>query len=165
MAGNSCSRQDISREASRMVLRKSTSRSSASTAFLKLHSYDNLPGSSLPLYQLRHTTCSTNPLLIPIISKVPRETQPKRILVRQSEVQMLKIHPFSYFYYYTIILSSTLSVRIVCNSPWTEKADKANGWQVPPVVTRYDYSSSADCKHQSRRDLITPIRELVLSQS
>lgn len=54
---------------------------------------------------------STNPLLI------PRETHPKRILVRESKAQMWKIHPFSSFYYHTIILSSTLSVSIVCNSP------------------------------------------------
>lgn len=101
---------------------------------------------------------STNPLLI------RRETQPKRILVRESEAQIWKIHPFSSFYYHTIILSSTLSVSIVCNSPWTEKVDTANGWHVPPVVTRYDYGSSADCKHQSHRDLTgSPQRELVLS--
>lgn len=137
--------QDISREVSTMALKiKSASRSSASTAFLKLHSWQPAwdHSSLLPFHQLRYTTCSTNPRLIPIIWNVPRETQPKRKLVRESEVQMWKIHPFSSFYYHTIMLSSTLNSEV----------DKANGWHVPPVVTQYDYGSSADCKHQSHRD-------------
>lgn len=152
--------QDISREVSTMALKiKSASRSSASTAFLKLHSWQPAwdHSSLLPFYQLRHTTCSTNPLLIPIIWSVPRETQPKRKLVRESEVQMWKIHPFSSFYYHTIIFSSTLNQesrqgqRMACSSCsypiWL--------WLLSRLQTSVP----------QRPDRITTIRELVLSQS